>query len=272
MPMTQGVLTILGCSGSAGVPRIGNDWGQCDPLEPRNTRTRASVLVQKGEEAVVVDTGVEFRQQMNREACGEVNAVFYTHMHSDHVNGIDDLRPIRNKTRKRIPVYGTADMIDYLQARFDYMFLDDLPYYPSALEARVWTQDDMCRDLSLGGIEYRVFPQDHQKLISLGFRFGDVAYSTDMIDLEDTSIQALKGIKVWVADGNNLYDGDQGPHANLERLQALKQKIGVDLVYVTHMKNNLDYRTLVRDLPAGFRPAFDGLKIALDGTVLNDEG
>lgn len=268
---SMGTLTVLGCGGSTGVPVIGNDWGSCDPSEPRNLRTRASIAVQKGAQTIVVDTGADFRSQINRENIKTVSAVFYTHSHSDHINGIDDLRPFRNRTKTPVPVYAMPDVIEYLETRFDYMFRDGLPYYPRALEPHVWTPDAVGSEQDCNGISYRIFRQDHEGMLTLGFRFGDVAYSTDMVNLDDAAIEVLRGVKIWIADGNNLFVDMLGPHANLKRLQELNEKIGAELVYATHLKNNLDYRTMLRDLPQGFRPAFDGLKMTLDGQVLNDD-
>ena len=270
--MKHGILTVLGCGGSSGVPRIGNDWGKCDPHEPRNRRTRASIMVQSGDDTLIVDTGVDFREQLNREDVRAVSAVIYTHTHSDHVNGIDDLRVLRNRQGYDIPIYGTADTLETLKARFDYMFEETSVLYPAAVIPHTIELHLLGMQQTIGGTEYIPFLQDHMNMMSLGFRFGDVGYSTDMADLDDTAIAALKGVKVWIADGTNLYLDIPGPHANMQRLQDLNAKIGAEIVYLTHMKTNLDYQTLRRELPSGMRPAFDGLKIQLDGKVLNDEG
>lgn len=265
-----GVLTVLGCGGSAGVPRVGNDWGACDPQEPRNQRSRPSVMVQNNGDTFIVDTGPDFRAQMNRENVQDITGVFYTHIHSDHVNGIDDLRGYQHRLKRKIPVYSTHENILYLQARFDFMFNDQLPYYPTALTPSVWAPDDLYKPLTIGNTEFIVFEQDHEGIKTLGFRFGDIAYSTDMVNLDQKAVDVLRGIKVWVADGNNFYIDTPGPHANHKRLHELNSKIGAETIYITHMKNNLDYQTLCRELPPGYRAAFDGLQIRLDGTVLND--
>jgi len=264
------VLTVLGCGGSAGVPRIGNDWGKCDPTEPRNARTRASVIVQNDQQAVLVDTGPDFRFQMNRENIKTVSAVLYTHVHADHVNGIDDLRSIRGHGTHKIPIYSSSDVIEYLKDRYDYMFRDIMPYYPAVLEPHIWGQNEFCSVMQVCGVPITVFEQDHQGSVSLGFRFGDVGYSTDMVNLNRQAIDALRGIRIWIADGNNFYSDDKGPHANKSRLEELNAQIGAETIYITHLKNNLDYQSLCRDLPHGFKPAFDGLQVKLDGTVLND--
>lgn len=254
------------------MPKIGNDWGKCDPAEPRNRRSRPSIMVQNGPDTIIVDTGVDFREQLNRENITSVSAVLYTHLHSDHVNGIDDLRVLRDRERRDIPIYGTADTLALLQVRFDYMFEQVSDLYPAVVIPHTISPQDIGKELKIGTTSYTPFLQDHMNMMTLGFRFGDVGYSTDMANLDDVAINALKGVKVWIADGTNLYLDTPGPHANMPRLLELNAKIGAEIVYLTHMKTNLDYQTLCRDLPPGMRPAFDGLKIQLDGKVLNDEG
>ena len=265
-----GILTVLGCGGSSGVPKVGNDWGKCDPAEPRNNRTRPSIAVQNNDDTIIVDTGPDFREQLNRERISDVTAVFYTHLHSDHVNGMDDLRAIRDRYKRLIPIYGTEDTLSLLQLRFGYMFEQVSDLYPAVVKPHTITSVDLCRTRRIGTTDYTLFLQDHMNITSLGFRFGDVGYSTDMANLEDDAIAVLRGVKIWIADGTNLYLDTPGPHANLPRLLELNEKIGAETIYLTHMKNNLDYQTLCRELPAGFKPGFDGLKIQLDGTVLND--
>lgn len=266
-----GILTVLGCGGSSGVPKIGNDWGKCNPHEPRNQRSRASVAVENGTDTIIIDTGPDFRLQMNRENIKDASAVFFTHVHSDHVNGIDDLRPLRDRRSEPIPIYGAPDVISYLQIRFDYMFRDIPPYYPKVVVPRFWQPEDLCRPQRCGGTDYIVFEQNHEATTSLGFRFGDVAYSTDMANLDGEAIEVLKGVKVWIADGNNLFSDGLGPHANLERLQHLNEKIGAELIFTTHLKNNLDYNEVNARLPKGYRCCFDGLKVDFTGRVLNDD-
>lgn len=167
-------------------------------------------------------------------------------------------------------VYSTEENILYLQNRFDFMFQNLPPYYPTALVPNIWEKAALYKP-AISNTCLRFFEQDHEGIKTLGFRFGDVTYSTDMVNLEQAAIDVLRGVKVWVADGNNFYIDTAGPHANRAILDRLNARIGAENVYITHMKNNLDYQTLKRDLPPGYRAAFDGLKIQLDGTILNDD-
>jgi phosphoribosyl 1,2-cyclic phosphate phosphodiesterase len=264
-------LTILGCSDSCGVPRIGGDWGKCDPHEKRNNRMRPCVAVQSKTTTIVVDTGPDFRHQLTRENILSVDAILYTHSHSDHVNGIDECRPLHDRFKRRVPLYMMQETLTELQARFSYLFKQSSQYYPPVVEPHILPPEAIGARQFIGDLEYVPFLQDHGTMHSLGFRFGDIAYSTDMSDLGSAAIETLKGIKVWVADGANLYWKDSILHPTLERVLELQEKIGVPQIYLTHMKYDLDYKTLCDTLPAGIRPCFDGLKIALDGTVLNDD-
>ncbi|MDY0028488.1 MAG: MBL fold metallo-hydrolase [Pseudobdellovibrionaceae bacterium] len=264
------IITILGCGDSAGVPRVGGDWGACDPLEPRNCRTRPSIAVSSRETTLVVDTGADFRHQMNREKILKVDGVLYTHGHSDHVNGADELRFIHMRDKsKRIPVYSDRTTFQELKLRFGYIFEQKNPYYPPVAEFHLLDDLEFGKPHSIGNIEYIPFLQDHgQGTRSLGFRFGDVAYSTDMAGLSDRAVDVLKGIKVWIVDCADYHRPDFIFHSNIPNLLRLREKIGVETLYLTHLRYDHDYQTLVRDCPVGLSPAYDGMKIRCDGAVL----
>ncbi len=266
----ESIITILGCGDSAGVPRVGGDWGSCDPNEPRNNRTRPSIAVSCRDTTVVIDTGADFRHQMNREHILKVDGVLYTHGHSDHVNGADELRFIHMRDKsKRIPVYADQTTFSELKLRFGYIFEQKNPYYPPVAEFHLLDDAEFGVPHHIGELEYIPFLQDHGKGVrSLGFRFGDVAYSTDMADLSDVSIHILKGIKVWIVDCADYHRPDFIFHSNIPNLLRLREKIGVETLYLTHLRYDHDYQTLVKDCPKGLCPAYDGMKIRCDGTVL----
>lgn len=262
------IVTMLGCGNSAGVPQIGNEWGKCDPSNPKNMRTRPSLAVTTDNTTLIIDTGPDFRAQMNRENLTNLNAVLYTHAHGDHVHGIDDLRVWHDRQKRRIPVYGNAATIKELQQRFHYIFETNTPLYPSVVEPHIWTDHDFGIRQTIGDIDFTVFEQDHGYLKTLGFRFGDVGYSTDMANLEQPAIDTLRGIKTWIADGANFHMQTVFVRANMDRLMELNTQIGAEKIILTHMPNYLDYATMMRELPDLFRPGYDGLKIAMTGEIL----
>jgi len=253
-------LKILGCGNSSGVPATGNIWGECDPNEPRNRRRRCSVAVQSQNTTLIIDTGPEFREQMNEAGISDVDAVLYTHAHGDHVNGVDDLRILRFRQKKLIPVYGNSETLAEMKKRFAYMFDGgDHEIYPPVLNAN--ELDLTGGDMLIGDILLGPFAQDHGTCTSTGYRFGDLAYSVDMIALSDDAIDSLKGIKTWIVDCAAYKDDGNIVHANYDKIFALNEKIGAEHVYLTSLSLAMDYQTMRDELPEGFAPAYDGLEI-----------
>ena len=261
--MTQNLkITILGCGDSAGVPRIGGDWGACDPSNPKNRRTRPSILVQSDTTSLVVDTGPDFGLQLTRENLKTIDAVLYTHDHNDHVAGIDDVRILRGRMDKNMPLYMDARTHAVLSDRFNYIFEQHSPFYPVTVDANIWGAPDFGKTCKIGDIEFIPFEQDHgQGNISLGFRFGDFGYSTDMRNLDDKAISILKGVKTWIADCADFGHGHGTLHADLPTVLRLNAEIGAEKVYLTHLKIFYDYNQMLAGLPKGYEPAYDGLVI-----------
>lgn len=251
-------VTILGCGGSGGVPLIGNDWGACDPANPRNRRTRVSILVQHGATTLVVDTSPDFREQMLRAEVAHLDAVLYTHSHADHTHGIDDLRSLNRLSGGAIPVYADAKTLQTLTARFPYVFAVADPIYgiykPSVIPHTV------TGPFQVGEIEVVPFEQDHgfgRK--TLGFRFGPVAYSTDAIALPEPAFAALAGIEVWVVDC--LREEPHNTHSHLAQTLDWIARVKPRRAILTHMNTSLDYESLRQKLPPGVEPGYDGLVI-----------
>lgn len=259
-------ITFLGCGDSAGVPRIGGDWGNCDPANPKNRRTRPSIVVQSETTTIIVDTGPDFSAQLTRENIMNVDAILYTHDHSDHVAGIDDVRIIRGRMGKNVPIYLDQPTYNSLVERYGYMFTQVSSFYPVTVDATILGEPDFCKMHKIGDIEFVPFQQDHgQGNISLGFRFGDFAYSTDMRNLDDKAIAVLKGVKTWVADCADYGHGHATLHADFPTVQNLNAQIGAEMVYLTHLKMFYDYDKMIAALPKGYEPAYDGLTISAKG-------
>ena len=255
-------ITVLGCGDSAGVPRIGGDWGRCDPNNPKNRRTRPSIMVQSDTTTIVVDTGPDFGLQLTRENIKTIDGVLYTHDHSDHVSGIDDLRVIRGRMDKNMPVFMDDRTYTGLSRRVNYMFHQTSQFYPVTLDVNLLTEESFGQVHQIGDIEFIPFEQDHgHGNVSLGYRFGDFGYSTDMTNLDNKAIEILKGVKTWIADCADFGHGHGSLHADFPTVERLNAKIGAEKVYLTHLKMFYDYNEMARGLPNGYEPCYDGLKI-----------
>lgn len=255
--MTQNLtFTILGCGNSTGVPIPGNRWGDCDPKEPKNRRMRCSLMVQSPITTIIIDTGADFREQMNKHDVQYIDAVFYTHMHGDHTAGIDDLRAYKFIQKENIELYASPETLDSLRPRYNYIFEGGVSScYPPLVNVNEIYDDPFTID----DIRVVPFQQDHGTCKSTGFRFGDTAYSVDIYDLDDRAIMALKGVKTWIVDAAGYHNENNKVHANLKTIYSLNEQIGAEKVILTSLSVNMDYQTLKKELPAGYEPAYDGM-------------
>lgn len=265
--------TILGCGASPGVPRIGNDWGACDPKEPRNRRLRSSLMVERfGEEGgvtrVIVDTGPDFREQVLRAGVGEADAVLYTHSHADHIHGIDELRQFFHNSGHRVPVYADEITAARLKEAFGYCFETPLGsgYPPIVVEHRVEVGVALVIEGKGGPIEVMPYAQTHGDIQSIGYRFGRLAYSSDVSAVPEESWSLIQGAEVFIVDA--LRYRPHVSHFSVDQAIEAGRHVGAGLIVLTHMHHDLDYRTLISDLPAGVLPSFDGMVIE-DGRVVD---
>ena len=250
-------VTILGCGTSGGVPRVGDHWGACDPANPKNRRRRCSLLVERdgagGDTAVLVDTSPDLRQQLLDAGTGWVDGVLYTHDHADHVHGIDDLRQVAFNGRRRVDVYFDAATGKLLRSRFAYCF--DAPAgsdYPPILRGHEIVAGEPVKIGGAGGaIEALPFRQIHGSGETLGFRFGGLAYSPDVSDFPEESLEALHDLDVWIIDA--LRPAPHPSHFSVEQALAWIARVKPKRAVLTHMHVDLDYATLARELPAGRR-------------------
>jgi len=263
--MSKMQVTVLGCGNSTGIPAIGNYWGACDPAEPKNNRTRSSLMLQQNGKTIIIDTGPDFRQQLNRENIAHVDAVLFTHHHSDHVNGLDELRVLKHRNKlDTIACYANAETIEDLNKRFHYLFMGgNHALYPPIITPHVIGDEHYGKVKTVEGFDFIPFKQNHGTCESIGYRFGDFAYSVDILNLDDAAIETLKGIKTWIVDAAAYHQDTNPVHANLETIYALNEQIGADMVYLSSLSLAMDYQTLLRELPDGYAPAYDGLKLEL---------
>lgn len=261
-------VTILGCGSSGGVPRPDGDWGECDPDEPRNRRTRCSLLIEQwrttagvGEATtVLIDTSPDIRQQLLAARVTRIDAILYSHDHADQTHGIDDVRAIAYRMRRRIPAYMDAVTRRSLETRFRYIFHGDGGYPPILDGSPVLTPLTPVTITGPGGdIAFTPVDQDHGHIRSLGFRFGDVAYNNDVAGIPPESFAQLAGMKLWIVDA--LRRAAHPSHSHLERslgwIDALKPKRAV----LTNMHVDMDYAGLTAELPPGVEAAYDGWRV-----------
>ncbi len=253
--------TILGCGGSNGVPVAGNNWGNCDPNNPKNRRLRPSIFVEWRGVNILVDTTPDLRQQMLTADISSVDVVLFTHNHADHVHGIDDLRPISRVMKRQIDVYGDSDVLDSIMGRFGYLFDNGTTenglyrpiYRPKPIDGPINIADD---------VVVHAFEQDHGICASTGFRFGRLAYSTDVVNLPEESLDALSGVDLWIVDC--LRAGPEHPtHAHLEKTLSWIERAGVPRAILTHMNHQADYDELAALCPPHVVPGYDGLVVEI---------
>ena len=257
--------TILGCGSSMGVPRVALGWGDCDPNEPKNRRRRCALLVERVQgpgkvTRVLVDAGPDIREQLIAANADWVDGVLITHEHADHTHGLDDLRPMFVAHKRRVDVYMGESAAADLHARFGYCFRTPAGsnYPPILAEHRLTPGKPVTIDGQGGPIEVLPFLQDHGDIVSLGFRFGDVAYSTDLKRLPPDSIAALGSLDVWIVDA--LRRTPHPSHMNLDETLQWIARIKPKRAILTDMHTDLDYQTLRRTLPDGIEPAYDGMQ------------
>lgn len=263
-------VTILGSGSSGGVPRLGGpggkgDWGACDPGNPKNRRSRCSVLVRRrqggGETTVLVDTSPDMRNQLLMAGCGHLDAVLITHNHADQTHGLDDIRAICYASRRKLDLYADRRSLDGLFGRFGYVF--ETPngslYPPIAAAHEIAPLKGFEITGTGGAIPVLPFWQEHGNFGALGFRFGPVAYSSDVSDLSEESFAALEGIDLWILDA--LRYTAHPTHINVETALKWIARIKPRHAVLTNLHIDLDYETLKRELPPGVEPAYDGLVV-----------
>jgi phosphoribosyl 1,2-cyclic phosphate phosphodiesterase len=261
--------TILGCGSSAGVPRADGAWGACDPADPRNRRSRCSLMVRRlspegapRQTTVLVDASPEFRLQTTAAGARRLDALLLTHDHADQCHGIDDIRGFALAQRQRIPVWMDAATRETLERRFSYIFFGEGGYpaiadpYPIPEHGTAWSIAGPS-----GDIPVITFDQDHGEVRSVGYRFGDVAYSSDVVDLDDAAFAALEDLEVWIVDA--LRYTPHPTHAHLAKTLDWIARVRPRRAILTNLHHDLDFTQLTAQLPPGVEAAVDGLRFAL---------
>jgi phosphoribosyl 1,2-cyclic phosphate phosphodiesterase len=260
-------VTILGSGGSTGVPMIGGadgsgDWGACDPAEPRNRRTRASIVIENSDnQRLLIDTTPDLREQLLACRIPAIHAVLFTHAHADHIAGIDDVRMLNRIIDLPLQAHGMQRTLDEITRRFGYAFApwSGPGFYrpvllPSPTEAGA-THDIL-------GMRVSLFRQGHGRVETLGLRIGRFAYSTDVVELDEAAFAVLAGIDTWVV-GCFLPRDRHWTHANLPTVLEWVDRLRPRRTILTHMGPSMDWGWLTRTLPFGVEPGYDGQVIEL---------
>ena len=255
-------MTILGCGGSAGVPQLGGpdgsgDWGACDPLEPRNRRTRSSIVIEgQGGQRLLVDASPDMRAQLLACAVPRIDAILFTHAHADHVLGIDDIRILNRIAGRPLDAFAEGRTMAELLRRFDYAFKE-------------WTQPHFFRPvlvprtvefgevIETAGLVLQTFEQDHGFIPTMGLRAGAFGYSTDVVKLSPAALALLRGVDTWIVDC--FQRRAHTTHANVDQVIAWYRGVNPRRMVLTHMGYDVDWSWLVAKLPPGIEPAHDGM-------------
>ncbi len=252
-------LLMLGSGTSTGVPRIGNDWGECDPHEPRNRRMRVSIIVENDAgRKLLVDTSTDLRAQLLANGVAKVDAVFWTHDHADHCHGIDDLRVMRYDRSNPLPGFASKVTCERLRRRFDYVFEGQFGY-PTLIDLREITQKQLIAGFSFDHVE-----MPHGPVTSTGFRFEadgkSIVYATDFSEITPAMVRCFQRADILVVDC--LRRRPHPTHANLDMALELARKAKVRKTVLTHMDKSMDYRSLCSEVPASVTVGYDGLEMA----------
>jgi len=255
-------ITILGCGSSFGVPLFHNIWGKCDPKEPKNLRSRPSILVQKNGKNLLIDTSPDLKQQILSNKIENIDAVFYTHEHADHTHGINELRSINLIHGKIIPCYGNEQTMEKITNSFNYLFENsEKSYYPAILSKNLFTS----KEFEIFGINIKLISQNHGDIDSIGFIFDDkVAYNLDVKYFydQDDYFKKIENIDHWIVGCLRI-----DPHISHASLSEVKEWLAVvkpKKAYLSHMTAHLDYKNTTKFLGnSNYLPAHDGLKISV---------
>ncbi len=245
----------MGCGTSAGVPRIGNDWGDCDPDEPRNRRSRVSILVEAGSTALLVDTSPDFREQCLANGIENIDAVIWTHDHADHTHGIDDLRQFYHLRREAMPGYARRETLESMKQRFSYAFHGRAYYEPTVAECELTDRQ------AIGAVEVSCVDMPHGGIMTAGLRFEhhskSICYATDFGKFTKDMVGFFAGCDIFIVDA--LRATPHPTHSHLEQTLDLISQVKPRRAILTHMDKSMDYRHLCATLPPAVEPAYDGM-------------
>ncbi len=244
-------ITVLGCGPSYGMPSLTRGFGDCDPNNPKNIRTRSSVLIQSKKLNLLIDTSPDIKKQLMRQGAPHLNALLYTHIHYDHCGGAEDVHKFISDKNEILDVYATQKDIKILLDKFDYVFKNGQNFRFHPIK--------MYHPFQIGHLCITPVYQKHGKGTSVGYRIGDFAYSTDVKSMTDKGWDVLAGIHTWLLGCPSPKENKK--HVHLAEAITWIQKLSVKRAYLTHLGAHMDYDSLIQQLPKHIHPTFDGLTI-----------
>jgi len=254
-------ITIMGAGSSGGVPVPGYGWGKCDPDNPKNIRSRPSILVDVAERRFLIDTSPDLRSQLLAADVSHLDGIIFTHAHADHLHGIDDVRGINRAMNAPIPIYLDAPTLEQIENRFSYV-LTPLPeqangyYFKPTLEPLLITAGEA---FEASGVPVETYDQDHGYSRTVGLRFDRFGYSTDLVRLPDYGFEVLEGIHTWVI--GVFTDRDHMTHVNVKTALEWIERVKPERAVLTHLGPDLDFDALTAMLPDHVEAAYDGMVI-----------
>jgi len=242
-----------------GVPVIGCPCEVCQSKDPKDNRLRSSVLIQKGDTNIIIDSGPDFRYQTLRAGVKSLSALVFTHEHKDHTAGMDDVRAFNFIQRKPVEVYASTSVEKALRNEFHYAFSD--VKYPGVPEIRI-NNISSNANFEIEGLLFEPIQVYHHKLPVLGFRIGDFTYITDANSIAEEEIEKVRGTKVLVL--NALRRQTHISHFTLDEALRLIDEIKPDKAYLTHISHQMGkHEDVSKELPAHVSIAHDQLEIDL---------
>ena len=250
------------------MPMIGGldgsgDWGDCDPAEPKNRRTRSSIVIESfNNQRLLVDSSPDMRNQLLDCRIPGVDAIVFTHAHADHITGIDDVRILNRIANRPIPAFATGETLAEITQRFGYAFRPWQPphFYRPVLEGITVAPGET---IDAAGLEVSIFAQNHGKVQTLGLRVGQFGYSTDVVALSGESLAVLEGLDTWVV-GCFLRHGPHWTHADLDTVTEWVRRLKPRRTVLTHMGTEMDWAWMRGNLPPGIEPGYDGMVLHVD--------
>ena len=254
-------ITVLGTGTSVGIPALGKlGWGNCNPSNPKNRRQRCSVLIQNENTTILVDAGPDIKNQLIEHNIKKLDAVFITHQHSDHISGLDELRPFYFYNREKIKIYTNIETSNFLLTRFNYLFEkseSSQSYFSPPLELK---HIEYFEELNINDINVKSIKQNHGVIDTLGFIFNDkFGYCTDVVDFPDNSFSSLYNLKVLIITG--LRESPHLAHAHFDLSFNWISILKPEIAYLTHLSPESDHDVVTKLCPPNVYPAYDGLII-----------